>query len=814
MRKGLIAAIVGLMALIAPSAYAETAWINDTPQRGGVTLVGTKPADIVYSQGDPGVVAIAAEDLSEDIERVTGQRPLVGHSSTNPQQVWIGTLGQNPDIDALIAKKRINATALKDCWECYLIVTVPKPKPGVDAALIIIGSDRRGAAYGVYEVSEAIGVSPWYWWADVAPKRKDALYVAPLKHKFGPPSVKYRGIFINDEDWGLFPWAAQTFDPETGNIGPKTYERVFELLLRLKANTLWPAMHKVSTPFNANPDNAALADRYAIVMGSSHAEPMLRNNVGEWREAGDRFNYVTNAEGVQAYWRERLKTNSQFESHYTLGMRGIHDSGIVGVSSMPEKQALLNRIIADQRSLLKTEVGAPETLPQMFVPYKEVLEIYRAGIDLPEDVTLVWPDDNFGYIRQFPNAEERKRSGGSGVYYHLSYLGAPLSYLWLSTTPVSLIREEMTRAYDHGADRLWIVNIGDIKPSEIGLTYFLDLAWDVKTVRKLSQTQYLERFARKTFGTDQAPAIAAILDQHFRVNFERRPEHLQYFLPGEKPRRSGLPAAEVAVRLSRFDPNVTALAAIKTALPPEQADGFFQLVDYPVRSAALANQRFFALEAYASTYEADPHRGMTYAAHARASDEALTALTAAYGDANGGKWRHFIAEEPADNLWTSYRQTKPAIPAAGLSKAGEGPAPRLTDPTIRLESTAAKQWSWVEGLGRGEGAARALTTDATQTLEANLPNGGTWRLSVHILPTYPTDGASAWRLKVQIDGGPVQEIVFDRAGQNPVWAQGVLNNRLSESLNLKLSAGRHTIKIISPQADLILDGVDLYPSAK
>jgi hypothetical protein len=295
-----------------------------------------------------------------------------------------------------------------------------------------------------------------------APSRP--LYVAAGTRRFGPPSVKYRGIFLNDEDWGLQPWAAHTFEPETGNIGPKTYAKVFDLLLRLKANTLWPAMHPTTAPFNGDPANAKLADRYAIVMGSSHAEPMLRNNVGEWKA---RPKTTTTRPIPTACWpigESGSRPTAGIENLYTLGMRGIHDSGMVGASDLAGRKALLEKIFADQRRLL-AERGVADA-PQVFTPYKEVLDVYRGGLKVPDDVTLVWPDDNFGYIRQFPDAAERKRAGGSGVYYHLSYLGAPLSYMWLSTTPPALIQQQMGQAWDLGARRLWVANVGDLKPAE------------------------------------------------------------------------------------------------------------------------------------------------------------------------------------------------------------------------------------------------------------------------------------------------------------------------------------------------------------
>ena len=444
---------------------APEAWVHGQARPGDFPLVGGgRAADVVHAAEDAAVVGVAARDFAADVGRVTGRKPEV-RTEVAPGRpaVLAGTLDHSALIDGLVKAGKLEVGGLRGQWESYLITTVADPLPGVPRALVVAGSDRRGTAYGLFELSRAIGVSPWTWWADVAPQKHAELHVAAGARRFGPPSVKYRGIFINDEDWGLQPWAAQTFAPAEGGIGPQVYARIFELLLRLKANTLWPAMHACTKAFNTFPEDARLADRYGIVMGSSHAEPMLRNNVGEWTAPHEDYNYVTNRAGVLRYWEERVAANGAFENIYTLGMRGIHDSPIVGPKTDAERVAALERIFADQRALLVKYVNPDITrVPQAFTPYKEVLPLYREGLRVPDDVTIVWPDDNFGYIRQFPTAADRHRAGGFGVYYHVSYLGSPLSYLWICTTPPALIWEEMTKAYEHGADRIWILKVGDL----------------------------------------------------------------------------------------------------------------------------------------------------------------------------------------------------------------------------------------------------------------------------------------------------------------------------------------------------------------
>jgi hypothetical protein len=813
--------LAGLVAaVLATTAWAQDAWVSQSPSRDAFPIVG---ADILYFQADHPVVALAAKDLQGDLAAVTGKTPRL--STDRPKgetAIIVGTLGKNPLIEDLVRDGKLQVGDLRGAWESFVIAVVDNPAPGLKRALVIAGSDRRGTAFGVYELSRAAGVSPWTWWADVKPQRKKALYVAADARRFGPPSVRYRGVFINDEDWGLQPWAAKTFDPAYGDIGPKTYEKVFQLLLRLKANTLWPAMHEVSKPFNADPANAALADRWGIVMGSSHAEPMLRNNVGEWKAGAEAFNYAANPDGVLDYWRERARSNGRYESIYTLGMRGIHDSGMVGGGDIDGQRALLEKIIADQRGLIGQYVTPKvETVPQVFTAYKEVLDIYRSGLKVPDDVTLVWPDDNFGYIRQLPSAEERGRPGGSGVYYHLSYLGAPLSHLWLSTTPPALVIEEMGRAYDLDARKLWVVNVGDIKPAELGTQLFLDMAWDVERVRKLGAHGYEEAFARETFGPDQARAIAAILAEHHQLNFERKPEHLQWFWgKGAAPRSSPLSVEQADARLARFDILVADLDREAAKIPSEQRDAWFELVDYPVRAAALANHRFFDAEAFDRLIGERPDEARARAARARAADAEIAALTRRFNEEiAGGKWRGIMSVEPADGSWTSFRQRPFAAPAADATTPRLAPAPVEDEGLIVVEAETAGGAGWrrIDGLGRGGAAMTAgdvrepskagAALDYAMTLPA-----GAWTLDLDLLPTFPLNGQTALRLAVSVDGGAPVSVVAPRKVGDKAWAQGVTDGRLRVASGLTLCGGERTVRVTAVDPGVVLDALALRPA--
>jgi Glycosyl hydrolase family 115/Gylcosyl hydrolase family 115 C-terminal domain len=825
--------------------------VKTTYEHGDFSLVRSGfAAGILVSPEDFKVVRIAAGDLAADVEKITGIKPKVTGERGAGNVIIVGTLGKSRWIDILAARGEIEWRNLRGKWESYLIATVKKPFPGVEQALVIAGSDRRGTAYGVYELSQMIGVSPWIWWADVTPEKKKDVFISPGVRYSGGPSVKYRGIFLNDEDWGLQPWAAKTFEPETGDIGPKTYARIFELLLRLKANTLWPAMHEVTRPFNSIPGNAQMADDYAIVMGSSHAEPMLRNNVGEWKAPKEDYNFVTNPAGVTAYWEQRARENAQFENIYTLGMRGIHDSPVQGTKSQAERIPLLEKIFSVQRGLIgKYTDKHIENIPRIFCPYKEVLADYRAGLKVPDDVTIVFPDDNFGYIRQFPSAKEQKRKGGFGVYYHISYLGRPLSYLWLNTTPPALIWEEMSKAYDHGMRNLWIVNVGDIKPGEIGMEFFLQMAWDIKKWRRDNLPDYLGSWAAREFGPTHASEIAGIMDAYYRLGFARKPEHLQWYLPNEAPKPSNLTDNEKLERVAKYSEISRRANSVSAGLPLHKKDAFYELVLYPVQAAALANVRFFAAE-FANRQGAGDSG--VWAKRYLAADNSLDIENSYFNETlAGGKWRGMLAPEMNPGQWPSMRSTPPTIAGSILREADTpngmllrfGPQTfqsfaqtrrRVFEESGGIVSLEAESftrkldrgetgWQIIPGLGRtGDSVAVFPTTSASikagaaaaaPALEYDISSltGGEYSATFYLVPTHPLVPDRGLRFAVGMDDQPPQLVTagLDAEVSSPKWAQNVLNATVIGSAKLDIGPGKHTLKIYMVDAGVVLDKIVL-----
>ena len=651
--------ILMLSALVAVSAgHAQVAVHEKSPEtKYAFTLASPRQtAAILYDASDAAVVKRAAELFAADVEAVTGRRPQVTSATgeTGPA-VIVGTVGGSALIRRLSEAGKIDTAPLEGAWERYLIQTVANPLPGIRKALVIAGSDRRGAAYGLFTLSELIGVSPWYWWADVPVKKHAALHVDAPPTYSQTPSVRYRGIFLNDEDWGLTPWASQTFEPERGNIGPRTYAKVCELLLRLKANYLAPAMHPVSTSFNQIPENKLVADTFAIVMGSTHCEPLLLNTASEWdTQTMGPWNYDKNKEGINRVLTQRVRENSPYENVYTLALRGLHDGAMSTTLPMHEKVRMLQQALLDQRQILAENIDRPvETVPQAFTPYKEVLEIYSNGLELPDDVTIVWPDDNYGYMKRLSGVREQRRTGRSGVYYHVSYLGVPHSYLWFSTTPPSLMYEELRKAYATTADRLWLLNCGDLKGSEMQVSLFLDMAWDIGRFTADNVVTYPARWLAGIFGEAYYDRLEAMTREHLRLAFPRKPEYMGWGYHWNRFDHNCEQLTDTDFSFTNYDEAPRRLEAYRKlgaraeALLHEIGDearpAFYQLVYYPLRGAELMNRmtlggqrnRWYARQGRAATNAVRDEVQRCY--------DSLQVITRGYNSLLGGKWNHMMS---------------------------------------------------------------------------------------------------------------------------------------------------------------------------
>ncbi len=633
MRKSLLLGIV-----LIPQIVFSQIKIDNQPDHGKRVFPicnGTKVCNVYYDPADYAVVKKVAVFFVQDIEQMTGKKATLTTSKNlfGNNVVLIGTIGHSQLIDTLIQLHKIDVDPILSKWERFIIQSVDNPFPSVKKALVIAGSDRRGTAYGVFSISEALGVSPWYWWADVPAQKRESAYVNTPYYISKAPSVKYRGVFINDEDWGMKPWASKLMDPTLNDIGPKTYAKVCELLLRLKANYLWPAMHECSGAFNKYPTNKMVADSFAIVMGSSHCEPLLFNNASEWdKKTMGEWNYKTNKAGILKQLEQRVKSNAAFENVYTLALRGLHDAAMIGDLTLGEKVLNLEHAIADQRAILKKYINAPlESIPQVLIPYKEVMELYEQGVKVPDDVTLVWPDDNYGYIKRLSTPDEQKRSGRAGVYYHVSYLGSPHNYLWMSTTSPAFMYEELSKAYRTGADRVWVVNVGDIKACEYSMNLFLDMAWDIDKFDYDVVNKYHAHWCAQMVGNQYERELQDIWDNFNHLAFIRKPEYMGWGYEWNSPQAnteiivdtdfSFFQFHEAEKRLHSYDTIARRASRMLAELPAALKPAFFQLVYYPVRAAALMNKKMLTAQ-----------QNRLYTKQGRAITNELAELTQAYQD--------------------------------------------------------------------------------------------------------------------------------------------------------------------------------------
>ena len=624
--------LVVLLACPPPSfALGQPQYVRTTPTSGAFTLAqnGTVATLYVAPNDDWGVIH-ATRELRADIQRVTGVAPaLLGNTEAlKGNVVLIGTIGKSPLIERLILSHALDVSSIRGRWESTLTQVVDHPLPGVARALVIAGSDPRGTIYGIYDLSAGIGVSPWYWWADVPVPHREALYAESGRWVVGPPAVKYRGIFLNDERPSLAGWVNEKY----GGYNHFFYTKVFDLLLRLRANFLWPAMW--GSAFAADdPLNAKLANDYGLVMSTSHEEPMMCAE-REWGPSHGPWDYVMNRKRIDEFWRHCMERVKGYQEVVTLGMRGRGDTPM----SAQDNIALLEKIVADQRKILQETVNPDlDEVPQVWALYKEVQSYYEHGMRVPDDVTLLWSDDNWGDLRRLPTPAERKRSGGAGIYYHFDYVGGPRSYKWLNTNYIPKIWEQMNLAWKYGATRIWVVNVGDLKPMELPISFFMDMAWNPAQFNPDDLRHYTEQWAAQQFGPEHAAEIAHLLTAYTKYNGRRKPELLA-------PDTFSLIDFDEAQRVYDDWQALTDEAEkVSQELPAAYRDAYFELVLYPINASAIVNELYVtagenALDAFQGRVSANEK-----ADEARRLFAEDASLTYQYNHVLAhGKWDHIM----------------------------------------------------------------------------------------------------------------------------------------------------------------------------
>ena len=744
-----------------------------------VTLVASA-ADVVWFDGhhpvtyqvvgkvDP-VVKIALQMFESDIQMVTGMKPVASKSATI--RVVQGKGSDDGFRISINAKKQI----------------------------VIEGHNGRGAAYGLLELSRMAGVSPWVWWGDVIPERKVRLSLPDTFSYEHVPSVAYRGIFINDEDWSLRNWAWKHYENNGvfGQMGPKTYKAVFQLMLRLRANTIWPGMHPGTPGFFTIPGNKEMADSCGILIGTSHCEPLLRNNVAEWdHSVRGAYNYITNREQVQQYWIERLQQVKGSEEFFTIGMRGIHDGSMEGVKTKKEKLEGLQQVIDDQRELIKKYYRKDvENVPQVFIPYKEVLEIMESELQVPDDVTLMWCDDNYGYMTRLSDEEQQKRKGGGGVYYHLSYWGRPHDYLWLTTTQPGLIYHEMRTAYDHNCRKLWIVNVHDPKVAAYDLELFLDLAWDIKRLSPgpslrgrgvITLEQHLEKWLCTQFGDEAGKKLFPAMKEFYRLCGIRKPEFMGWTqveldkqkYPGGKSHVTdiGLTRQEAAERLESFGCLKAIVDKCRLLLRPELSNAYEAHIAYPIYAAAAMTRKI-----------------VSDSATSHLAYEEIVALTRRYNALANGKWKGLmdaaprqlpVFEDICGRLYDDEPFEGVACNAAEYDAASKGSQP-------------------IQMLGHSMNAV-AIPKDGELTFTFTTEQEGDATLFTAMIPTQPNDKGDL-RYQVQIDNETPVVISLKEKYRSEFWKESVLRGQALKQTSVILSKGSHTLKVKALDDHIIMD---------
>lgn len=753
-------------------------------------LQSGQPVAIACSGSEAPVVRTSLDLLSRDLQTVLS---ATAHIDTNTGNILVGTIGQSK----LIEQAGIDISALKNKKQAFMLAV------SEDGKLVVAGSDSHGTAYGILEISRLLGVSPWEWWADVTPEKKEMFRLSSNFRELQSPSVEYRGIFINDEDWGLMSWSNKTYEPSDvkGEIGPRTNERIFELLLRLRANTYWPAMHECTLPFFLTKGNREAAKKYGIFMGASHCEPMACNAAGEWKIRGKgAYDYVNNSPAVYQFWENRVKEVAGQEILYTLGMRGVHDGKMQGAKTVEEQKAVLNRVFVDQRGLLEKYVNKDVTqVPQVFIPYKEVLDIYHAGLQVPEDVTLMWCDDNYGYIRHFPTAEERARKGGNGVYYHVSYWGRPHDHLWLSTMSPSLIYQQMKQAYDQGIQKMWILNVGDIKPAEYQIELFMDMAWNLDKVSSEGVTAHLKHWLERELGTSCAKTILSVMQEHYRLAHIRKPEFMGNTREEEKNPVyrvvKDLPWSEREIneRLNAYSELSETVEKAASKVPAGRQSAYFELVKYPVQAATQMNRKLL----YAQLARHDKEDWEK----SDAAYDSIAALTQHYNSLENGKWNRMMDFKPRK------------LPVFNRVERKAATAPMTADrkAVCQWNAAEAKKGNAIvcEGLGYESKAAEIKKGDALTFSFGNLKTDSV-EVDIRLLPNHPVHGDKL-RFTVSLDGAEPEVIAYETKGRSEEWKENVLRNQAIRKIVLPVTGKKsHQLVIKALDEGVILDQVMLY----
>ncbi|WP_111445228.1 glycosyl hydrolase 115 family protein [Breznakibacter xylanolyticus] len=773
MRK-LMTSVLALFCFAAMFAQPmkEVKYVSEHQANGYFAIKqGNEATPLLLSSVDfPGVIR-AVNDLQEDIFKVTGLKPAVfQNKAPGAKQVIIaGTIGKSPLIDGLVAKKLIDAKALKGKWEKFIITTIANPMPGVESALVIAGSGKRGTIYGIYDLSEQMGVSPWYWWADVPVAKKENVFVMPGIYTKGEPAVKYRGIFINDEAPCLTGWVKHTYGTDYGDH--RFYSRVFELILRLRGNYLWPAMWNWSF-YADDAMNGKVADEMGVIIGTSHHEPMARNHQ-EWtrkRKEHGAWNYATNQKVIDQFFRDGIERMKSTEDIVTIGMRGDGDEAMSDETDVQ----LLERVVKNQRQIIADVTKKPANkTTQIWALYKEVLDYYDAGMRVPDDVIMLLCDDNWGNVRRLPNEKERQHPGGWGMYYHVDYVGAPRNTKWLNVTPIQHMWEQLQLTYDYGVDKLWVLNVGDIKPMEYPITLFMDMAWEPKRYTVNNLLDHPRKFCAQQFGDDQADEAMRILNLYSKYNGRVTAEMLDkdtYNLEtGEWKMVSDEYLKLEAEALRQY-----------LSLKPECRDAYKQLILFPVQAMANLYEMYYSQAMNHKLFAEKNPQANLWADNVERTFRRDAELEYDYNNVmSGGKWKNMMIQKkigytswndnfPANQLPQIYRMENPESAVGNyVFTPANGYVSMEAEHYFSKKDAAKAQWTVIPYLGRTLSGVAVMpysqpVDGASISYKMQLP-ADVRQVKVHVVvkSTLAFKNLDGHRYSVGFDGGSAQVVNFN-----------------------------------------------------
>lgn len=806
-------------------AISQIVISNTSSDKNKPVSIQSQITYIYTDSTDDWLIQKSASLLQADITAVTSNKPILIHELKYAKNnlIIIGSINHSITIQNLAFNNKINLAATKNKWESFQIETINLGIKNIQSTLVITGSDKRGTAYGVFEFSKKIGVSPWYWWADVAVQKKADIYIQAGSYHYNSPSVKYRGIFINDEAPAFSGWTKEKF----GGVNHLVYEKVFELLLRLKANYLWPAMW--GNAFNDDDTlNPVLADKYGIVMGTSHHEPMLRAQQ-EWKRYGKgAWNYTTNDSTLKKFWKRGIENMRSHESIVTIGMRGDGDEPMTQGTAIN----LLENIVADQRKIIEEVTKKPaKEQPQVWALYKEVQDYYDKGMRVPDDITLLLCDDNWGNIRKLPKLGDPKRKGGYGIYYHFDYVGGPRNYKWINTNNISRIWEQMHLAYAYGVDQIWVVNVGDLKPMEFPISFFLDYAWDTSKWNEENLMDYYTQWSADQFGEKNALEIGKIIAKYAQLSARRKPELIN------EETYSTQNYHESFNTTLEFENLLKQAEKINLQIPIENKDSYFELVLHPIKAftnlmqlySTVSQNRFAAKNFQPNTNLLAEKAKQLY------FNDSL--ISVQYHTIANGKWNHMMDQthigytywqQPFFNKmpvvkYISKDSLNPEIVISNSkSVSSKKLIPKSRKGNIFFEkdgyisiyaehftrpiNTSTIQWKVIPNIGRtNDGVSSFPVNIPRQMLSAKSPNlqyefysydSGSLKINTQFSPTLNFQNTEGLSCAISIDDEAAQMIIINEGLNNPRnWEAWVANNIISKNTSHHISnSGKHTIK--------------------